>query len=68
MNSNDLEEEFTPNEILGLHTQLLLSEISVLQLRIEHHIDRMKYYGELITEDDLIFLRDEMRRIQRDLS
>lgn len=60
--------ELTETETLGLHIQTLTYEVSALRDRVLQHLDRMKYYKEPTTEEDLTFLLSEMQRILRDLA
>lgn len=79
INSNDLDEEFdnvtseefsgdiNETDMLALQIQTIMDEIATLSLRVLRHLDRMKYYGEPVTQEELEFLMSELNRISRDL-
>lgn len=61
------EPELDESEMITLLLQTIKHEIEVFKTRVEYHLDRMKYYAEPVSEENLRFLISELRRIERDL-
>lgn len=59
-------EDLTAEETFDLQVQSLLAELEALEKRAERLNDRMKYYGEAVSREDIEHFRDELKRIRRD--
>lgn len=60
------DKDFTEEEMLGLAHQACLERFTQIRLSIESKIDRVKYYKDVVTLDELEHWRDEMRKTQED--
>ncbi len=63
-----LDEHEEPPDVNGLRAQTLISEVEQLQKWLDRKADRMAYYDEGVTHEEINFLQRETRRIIRDLS
>lgn len=63
----DDEEPMSESDVQGLRAQVILDEVRTLESWFLSKLDRMRYYKEDVTKEEIEFLLGETRRIVRDL-
>ncbi len=59
--------ELDENEVQDLRADTILGEVERIEVWLYAKLDRMRYYKEKISQEDILFLIAETTRIQRDL-
>lgn len=61
-------DKFTESDGYELQIEALLSAMRKANERLDHIAYRHKYYGEAIDLDEVLFVRNELKRAIRDLA
>lgn len=61
------EEPMSERDVEGLRAQVILDEVMGIQAWLLKKMDRMRYYNETVTKEEIEFLLSETHRIIRDL-
>jgi hypothetical protein len=63
------DEDFSMSEaeVEELRADCILTEVSLIESWLRGKLDRVRYYSEPMTEEEILFLIGETERIRRDL-
>jgi hypothetical protein len=63
------DEDFSMSEaeVEELRADCILTEVSLIESWLRGKLDRVRYYREPMTEEEILFLIGETERIRRDL-